>query len=191
MGIKLSILTCSTHNRTQNGFLERIYKQLNKQAEWKPVELLGLIDNKLMTIGEKKNRLKAMAKWEYIAYVDDDDEISEDYIDELLKAIEYGTDVICFGMLYIEDNKEWIPVKLSKDYEHTQATAEQPYFTRQPHHIMCWKKEVAMKEDFENISFFEDTKWAEVMQKHIKTEYQIDKVLYKYLFNNQTTECLH
>jgi hypothetical protein len=41
-----------------------------------------------------------------LAYVDDDDEISDDYIDELLKAIEYGTDVICFGMLYCEDDKD-------------------------------------------------------------------------------------
>jgi hypothetical protein len=108
-----------------------------------------------------------------------------------LKAIEYGTDVICFGMLYCEDDKDWVPVKFSKDYEHTQATAEQPYYTRQPHHIMCRKKEIAMKEDFEDVNREEDTHRASVMQKHIKTEYQIDKVLYRYLFSHQHTECDH
>jgi hypothetical protein len=95
----LSILVCGLYER---GLIyhsdEGPIYELTKQAEGKPVQLITLYDNRVWTVGQKRNRLLWMAEGEYLTFVDDDDEVAGDYVDTLLGAIDKarGADVICF-----------------------------------------------------------------------------------------------
>lgn len=185
--MKLSILICSTNTRAVT-FLPKIYEQVNAQLIWKDnVEILTIIDNKTMTIGEKRNRLIDMARWEYVVFVDDDDRISDDYISQLLLATESNTDVICFKADISINWWNYIPVLYSM--YNMNANWNNIYY-RKPNHLMCWKKDIANKIKYEDISYGEDTNRANAMLENISSEYIIDKILYYYDYNDSTSESL-
>lgn len=151
------------------------------------VEVLTLVDNKSMSIWEKRNWLVAMAKWEYLVFVDDDDKISTDYIHELLKWIESNKDVICFNA---NISVNWQPHKLV-DYDINNAhTFRDDIYWRLPNHLMCWRSKLAKQVLYEDISFWEDTRWANDMIGLVHSQHKIRKVLYYYDYNEQTSESI-
>ena len=77
MNKKLSILICSLASRADK--LQRLMNVLQPQIN-DSVELLVKTDNGEMPIGKKRNLLLEEASGAYIAFVDDDDLVSEDYV---------------------------------------------------------------------------------------------------------------
>lgn len=189
--IDLSILVCSVHTRYDT-FLPKIEKQLFDQYnELSPddqhrVEIVVLTDNKMMMLGHKRNVMVELAQGKYISFVDDDDRISEDYISSLLEATATNADSIVFQArvslngepsklcYYSKDNKQ--------DYNSRDA------YHRIPNHICCVKRSVALKSTFPNVLYGEDAGYGKVLLKYLKTEHVIDKVLYYYDYNADTTE---
>lgn len=178
--MKLSILILWLTNRNTS----KLLKSLDKQSrDW--VEILSLIDNKRWTVSDKRNQLISMCKWEYISFIDDDDEITDDYIEQLLEWIEHWTDVVNFKLWISIDWAEYKDVLFSKEH---QNIYKDWFYYRQPNHIMCIKKELAKKFPYRNIPW-EDTDFAERINSSIKTEYNIDKTLYYYNFSSIRSEC--
>lgn len=181
--IKLSILIPSLPSRYNKlgELMEILEPQLTDE-----VELIVYTDNKKITIWEKRNKLLAMANGKYVAMIDDDDEITENYVGELLKWIKSDCDVVCFK---IQCSIEWWepkPVFYSKNFQNEDT--EDGYY-RKPNHLMCIKREIARAVWYENINFGEDTYFSEKVTKLIKTEYFIDKFLYTYKYFSATSEC--
>jgi hypothetical protein len=182
---RLSILICSVNNRVDN-FLQNIIRQIDSQMA-DEVEVITLVDNKSMSIWEKRNNLISMAKWDYVVFVDDDDKISTDYIHELLKWIESWKDVICFDAMI---SINWDKYKLV-DYDINNAhTFRDDIYYRLPNHLMCWKSELAKQVKYEDISFWEDTKRANDMIWLVHCQHKIHKVLYYYDYNDSTSESI-
>ena len=90
---KLSILICTIIER--KNLLNRLLNILNKQKT-DDVEVLVESDNKQISIGEKRNKLLNKAVGDYVAFIDDDDLVSDDYVKKVLQAIESKPD--CCGM---------------------------------------------------------------------------------------------
>lgn len=181
--IKLSILICSINTRTEN-FLPNIYRQLNPQLT-NEVEVLTIVDNKTMSIWEKRNRLLQMARWEYVVFIDDDDRISRNYVSELLKWIKSWKDVICFNVII------WInrwSIKLVQYSRNLPEWETDSSYTRYPNHIMCWKASIAKKIKYKSISYEEDSDRSKRALSKIKNEHHIDQVLYFYEYNEWTSE---
>lgn len=189
--MKLSILIPSVSSR-RNTFLptslDMLYGQLEllSDIQQKEVEILYLVDNKTMMLGHKRNCLIDISQGKYITFVDDDDRISDDYITELLTAIETDADAINFDVSVSLNGEEPKITKYSKDYPNDYNTDDN-YF-RLPNHICCIKREVSLNTTFPNIAYAEDSAYSKLLRQHIKTEYQINKVLYYYDFNSDTTE---
>lgn len=181
--MKLSILICSVNNRVDN-FLQNIYKQVNEQLV-DEVEVLTIIDNRTMSIWEKRNRLIGMAKWDYIAFVDDDDKIEWNYVRSLLEWIKSWADVICFNAKISINGWQYKLVRYWKDLEHW---VNMDCYTRKPNHLMCWKRSIAKTVKYKNISFLEDTIRAKRMYKKISSERYLDRTLYYYDYNEDTSE---
>ena len=86
---KLSILICSLASREyyRNRLLELLESQINVENQTS-IEVLQDIDHGEASIGSKRQRLIEVAKGDYVCFIDDDDRISPDYIEKILKAIE-------------------------------------------------------------------------------------------------------
>lgn len=90
----LSILTPAVPSRLDQ--LATLCDEIARQIGDQPVEHLVLLDNKKRTVGEKRDALLRMARGQYVAFVDDDDDISRDYVSRILTAAETRPDVITF-----------------------------------------------------------------------------------------------
>jgi|AntRauTorcE11897_2_1112592.scaffolds.fasta_scaffold06640_3 glycosyltransferase involved in cell wall biosynthesis len=180
--MKLSILLCSVPSRLKKF---SIIEELTKQAEGKQVEILYLGDNFKMKVGEKRNNLIYLATGKYICFVDDDDRVEPDYVHKILEAINtHDVDCINFQASVKINNG---PAKLcyySREYKKNENLADR--YLRQPNHLMVWRKSII--ELFPEINIGEDNQFGVSMASKEYTEYCIDKVLYHYDFNSQTTE---
>lgn len=184
--IKLSVLVCTLPSRTK--CLDYIIKELDRQAQGKPVEILYLGDNGIMDIGKKRNHLVRLAQGKYITQVDDDDRISDDYISQILNAIgDETTDSVVFDVQIKIDKQEPKLVRYGKDFPN--ETTDYGYI-RMSNHLMCVKRSLALEYPFPETGRGEDTKWAEKICPNIKSETRIDKVLYYYDAVTATSESI-
>lgn len=147
--MKLSILVPSVAER-RNTFLAKSLDMLYGQLEKLPkeiqdqVEIIYLIDNKTIMLGDKRNLLVDMAKGEYIVFVDCDDRIEPDYIQTLYEATKTNADSIVF-LASVSLNGETPKIcRYSKDYPNDYNTATE--YHRLPNHICCIKKEVSKRD---------------------------------------------
>jgi GT2 family glycosyltransferase len=189
--MKLSILICSLSKRLID--FAYLCHKLEYQAKGKPVEILWLGDNRSMSVGEKRNKLLAMSKGEYVCFVDDDDMVEDDYVDEILKGIEKNPDVVCFnvGFRNAEIGGEEKPAIFSIQNKFNENFDDKRI--RMPNHLMAVKREHALKAGFTEKSFGEDTDYGLRLRGNsgresvLKTEHHCGKVLYHYRFDPRTS----
>ena len=180
----LSILICSISERLTK--FPALAEHLVKQAEGKPVEILWLGDNITMGLGEKQNKLLCLAKGDYVAFVDDDDWVSNDFIDEVLKAAEQKPDVISVDMLYSHNGDAYVPVHVS--IQHNEFVNNPPHFyKRYPTDKSFVRREYALKTGFdEKLKIGIDTDFATRIRPLLKTEVRTAPMYY-YHYNTKTT----
>ena len=186
----LSILVPSVAER-RNTFLPQSLEMLYGQLEKLPkeiqdhVEIIYLIDNKTIMLGDKRNLMVDMAKGEYIVFVDCDDRIEPDYIETIYEATKSNADSIVF-LASVSLNGETPKIcRYSKNYPNDYNTDLE--YHRLPNHICCIKRSVSKKVSFPSLKRAEDSGYAKLLKPHLKTEFKIDRVLYHYDYNDLTT----
>jgi len=133
--MKLSILVPSVAERRKTFLpksLDMLYGQLEAlpEQDQKEVEIIYLIDNKTIMLGDKRNLLVDMANGDYIAFVDCDDRISSDYILSLLEGIKSNADAIVFlAEVSLNGNPPKI-CRYSKDYIRDYNTEKEYLMSR-------------------------------------------------------------
>lgn len=180
--IDLSILICSLTER-RNIFLNRLLDNLEPQAINKNVEIIVLSDNAKRSIGQKRNDAIKMANGKYICFIDDDDLVSHDYVDLILKEIrDWSPDVIVFDALITFDDQRPKIVKYGREFDYCEK--EEAYY-RHPNHLMVHKKS-NITEWFKDIKTGEDDEWASRMLDRIVTQSRINRILYFYEYRTTT-----
>jgi ubiquinone/menaquinone biosynthesis C-methylase UbiE len=178
----LSILVCSLVERN-NTFLSDLISSIEKQIIGKPVELLILSDNAKRPVGTKRNDLLNISKGRYVCFIDDDDRISETYVDDVLQEIiDWSPDVIVFDTEITFNGINPKLVKYGREYDYCEKSDA---YYRHPNHLMVHKRE-NITEFFKDIKTGEDDEWALRMLPRIVTQSRIDKVLYYYDYNTST-----
>lgn len=178
----LSILICSLHKR--RGLLQSLLKSLQPHLT-DEVEILTEIDSGEITTGKKRNNLLQKAKGKYIVFVDDDDELSPEYIPSILQAAKQDKDCIVFSGWMTTDGQDRRNFHLSIHYPYEAVTRNGKIeYLRYPNHITPIKREIALQVAFENRTIGEDYKWATELHTKglIKSEVKIHKFLYHYRF---------
>lgn len=177
----LSILICSLWERA--GDLARLLGVLEKQLT-PEVEVLTEVDNREITTGAKRNILLNKAQGKYVVFVDDDDLVSETYVQDILEAAKEDKDAIVFQGWITTNGQNKRRFKLSKDYPY--STKDNVYY-RYPNHIVPIRATIAKKFKFPDKVYGEDYQWATAIHrsKLIKTETKIDKELYYYLYKSK------
>lgn len=197
--MKLSILICSLESRQEqlNELLSELQHQISSGhfkssvngnmmfLRFEHIEVIICTDNKQLSVGAKRNLLIEQARGEYITFIDDDDRITPDYIDSLLQGIKQGYDSIVFDVMYNPKGGTPKLVKYSCKMRDRELVT---HFERATNHLMCTKRDIVKQVPFKNINFGEDADFAKRLVKLIKTEGQIDKVLYYYDFDMGKSE---
>jgi len=179
----LSILTPTLPERAD--WLHALQFKIQKQNDAGLVEWLALSDNRTRSIGAKRQALLDIAKGDYIAFCDDDDDIADDYVASLLEGIKSGADVITFKQRAIYNGLE--------SEVHFGANNQDGPFNpggitlRAPWHVCAWKREKVKDCQFGFSNYGEDKIWCLQARKRIRTAHHIDKVLHTYRHDASTT----
>lgn len=191
--IIFSILIPSIPSRLQQ-FLIPLIQKLEKQIRGRDdVEILTLLDNKQRSIGEKRDDLVQLAKGTYLAFVDDDDDVSDDYIESICSAILNNSDIDVFvfkqqasvnGSAFIVD----FDIRHSNEQAEIDIEGKYKNINRLPFHICIWKSEIAKSERFFHCSYGEDWDWCKRLIPKVVNQHRIEKCLHFYKFDDSVTE---
>lgn len=178
----LSILMCSLHIRKTT--LNRLLEKLKTQCSNKNIEIKICADNGDLLISQKRNKLVRSSMGEYICFIDDDDDISENYIELIYSALLTRPD--CVGII----GEYWVDGKYIKKFVHSvrfkKWLENKEFYERSPNHLNPIKREHIF-----NISGFnetlksgEDVDFSNRIQHLLKNEILIEQPIYKYLFSS-------
>ena len=181
---RLSLLICTLPERKQ--FLDRLISRLKPQIT-PEVEVLISDSGKEISIGKKRNELITSAKGEYIAFIDDDDWVSEQYVEKILKATDYKPDVVGFNSIISFDQNT--PRRVEITLNHTEWShkmgkikgEEHPIiYYRCPNHLSPVKRIIAKSIIFPEINNQEDKIYSLALKEKCKDEIYIDDYMYFY-----------
>jgi len=197
--IKLSILILSIPTRFDivKPLFDKLLKQIGDRVD---VEVISLMDNKSLHIYEKRNKLLDIARGSHIAWLDDDDDVSDDYVEVLTRAIKGKpfVDVISFNQTcYLEGKKALVFAAMEHPHQPVlwdhQANKYKDTL-RRPWHWCVWKTSLAKSELFkeaydEGGQSCEDIDWLERLYPKVKSSFYLkDSFLHIYRWSTQTTE---
>lgn len=184
--MKLSILICTMPQRSEMFYSlkNKILNQIEK-ANTNDVEILSN-DRLDITTGEKRNILLTQAKGKYLCFVDDDDDVSDCYVDELLKAVRSNKDCASLKGIITWDGEKPEVFEHSIKYKEyrNDLRCQEVVYERYPNHLNCIKSCIAKQISFTHKNHSEDTDFADSLfeSKLIKSEYYIEEILYYYRY---------
>lgn len=184
--VKLSICICTMESRMQS--FENLILNLTLQTKkGKYFDELEILFNSRMdiTTGEKRNRLLESAMGDFVVFIDDDDDISNDYVKKIMTCINQNSDVDCISIegVITEDGKNEKPWLISIDCK-SWYESEGKYF-RTPNHISPVRREHALEAKFPDITYGEDREYSKRIYSLLKKEAKIKGSIYHYKFINK------
>lgn len=194
MSKNLSILICTMQSRADK--LSRLMDVLNKQTN-SAVEILIKNDNGEMPIGRKRNLLLDEASGEYVAFVDDDDMVSNDYVTKILNAVQSKPD--CCSLQGIITFQGKSPRTFIHSLQYKEWFERNNIYYRCPNHLNAVKRSLALAVKFPESNHGEDRDFSTRLLPHLQKEVVIPGVIYHYLYEkggppvvrNRQTESPH
>lgn len=188
--LRFSILTPAVPSRLNgnaSGSLAALCLELERQIGRLPVEHLVFLDNKKRTVGEKREALLRMARGQYVAFVDDDDWISNHYVDRILAAADARPDVITFQQIAtVNGSAGEIEFRLGHPNEPFQSGG---LTRRNAWHVCAWRRHLAIQSHFPASNYGEDWSFAAPLcALPGLQEAHIPDVLHYYRHDAKTTE---
>lgn len=194
--MKLSITIPSLPSRLDkfSSLFTKIQNQIPNGS--KEIEILSLIDNKNMSVGRKRQALFQLARGDYVCQIDDDDGVSDNFIDSVIKAIESEKgipEVINYKQKCdIDGNTLYVQSSIKYPTTNSIIRVDEKTLTRTiyrfPWHWSCWRNDIAKKGQFYDCNGVEDSVWPQLMKEIVSVEYNIDEVLVYYNFRTSQTE---
>lgn len=190
--MKLSILipTLSSRAAVLAGLIRKLEKQIAALGPQPEVEVLIFEDNKQQSVGAKRTKLILEAHGEYVVFVDDDDDIADDYVYQFVRAIKENPGVDCIGMRGVITTNGHDARQVVYSLKNVGLFEAGGVYYRPPSHLTPIRRAIASRYVYADSSFGEDSDWAvRVMKdKALKTEFFVDKVLYHYQFSPNNSE---
>lgn len=177
--MRLAILICTLPERADK--LKRLTNILDPQIDRYKDSVFRMVNDRSSSLptGTKRNNLIEGSQSEYFTFIDDDDLVSMYYVDEIMKAIAQGPDVITFqGWITTNGaNKVNWTIKLGEKYEERNG-----HYYRWPNHLAVFKRVLVNRFKFPDVWQQEDFMWSKQINdsKVLKSEVHIPMQLYHY-----------
>jgi hypothetical protein len=144
------------------------------------------------TLGEIRDGLVAEAGSEYVSFVDDDDLVPDYYVAEIVKALATRPDHVGFQLDYSTNGVGHEIVDHSMRHGRWQRNGD-GQLVRDLTHIDPIRRDLAMRGTFvtHRLKRAEDRHWVKQVRNHLATEVYIDKVMYYYLWREDTSAWQH
>ena len=191
--IKWSILICTLQERSGKfeDLFRKILNQIEKAHLTDKIEVVFFLDNREEPVGKKRNALLNAAHGEYLCFIDDDDDISDQYVNCIYSKLIDDPDCLSLqGVLKSPGNpnrKFYHSIDVKKYHQIGNC-----YF-RFPNHLNVIKSSIAKQFKFPEKNYSEDYDWAfSILESGLlKKEAKIKKFLYIYDYNPKTSATLN
>lgn len=131
------------------------------------------------SIGAKRQDLLDAAKGAYVCFLDDDEGISPDYLETLLRLCKQDKDVCTFrSIAKIKDF--WGLVDMSLHNATNDDLSPEKLTRRTPWHISPVRSTFAKAHKFPDTNYGEDYEWFSVVLKHCFNEAHTDRIIHEY-----------
>lgn len=168
--------------------LRHLEEQINALADPTEVEILCCLDNRRRSIGEKRDALVQISRGQFVAFCDDDDAVSEDYISSVVTAIRAASEsisVITFDQMATING---VPAICQFSLRHRNEPFAQPTFKRSAWHVCAWRGDMARRVRFPATNYGEDWAWARHLVIDAQDEIRIERILHYYRFDEKISE---
>jgi len=146
------------------------------------LEVAHVIDNRERSVGLKRRQLLEGARGKYMAFVDDDDEVTDAYFEDFFSFFQSGMDVMRLrGQMDVHTFTHSLETSLSgKMYANNT-------FVRPPNHLNPMLTDIAKLCQFEDARRGEDLKWSIAVSRlgFLRSEYRPDLSRIHYIYNLQ------
>lgn len=151
------------------------------------VRVLAWRNNGYPSISEIRDTLLVSTDADYVSFVDDDDLVPEYYVAEIVNAIGERPDHVGFKMEYSTDDQHREIVDHSLRWGKWGRTLDGKLH-RDVTHVDPIRRDLATRARFAvRPGRAEDRVWVKQVRQHLATEVYIDKIMYYYLFREDTT----
>lgn len=173
----LSILICTIPRRA--GMFAILLNELERQAQGYMVEILA--DDQPGSIGAKRQRLLQKATGDYVAFIDDDDEVSPQYVKLIIEAAEQKFDAIGFEGEITTNGRHAKRFSISMHHKYEEKGG---IYYRYNNHLSPVLRDIALQIGYKDLSYGEDFDFAKRLHESglIKTEHYIYTPMYFYKY---------
>jgi len=180
-----NIMICSLHSRSMflRILINKLRKQINEANLSSEIGITVNVDDGTKTIGEKRAELIENTNSKYCNFIDDDDDIPNNYIIKHWEGIQKDVDCISLNGIMSTNNKKTGEFFHNLKYKKYSQDGDKYY--RPPNHLNVIKTKYVKKYSFnKNMDFSEDTDFAMRLAKggDLKTQYEINDIMYHYIF---------
>lgn len=185
--LTVGILTLEGREHFLNRLLNHI-KQIIPADQAHKIEILVNKDKKEKKVGQKRNEILLSASGKYVCFIDDDDMVSHNYFTKIIPELEKDVDCVGFyGNYYIRNQ---LVMQFSHANKNGGNYKKENVQYRPVNHLNPIKTNIARQIMFPEINLSEDSDYSTTLFKSglIKSESNIEDVLYHYFFDPQITE---
>jgi hypothetical protein len=183
------IATIPGRERKLQLLITTIREKVSRIAPEIRLEICIDFDNRESSIGTKRQRLLERAQGKYLSFIDDDDEITDAYIEDFLATFRGN-----FHTMRLRGQMGDYPFVHSTAVKLTDPMATMdspPVFQRPPNHLNPMLSDIAKLIRFKNATYGEDLDWTISMARtgFLQREYRSDdskRVHYIYRIDGRT-----
>lgn len=178
----LSLLVATVPPRAP--FLARLLRQLQLQAEGRDDVQILVDDTVGISIGTKRAEMIGRAQGKYVAFIDDDDLLADDYVARMMAACAEGKDC-CSLMGRFAISKQ--PLRWFEHSIKYGAWSQTPsVYLRNPNHLNAVRRDLAVQAGYPDLTYGEDHAFAKRVYPLLKTEASTgDEPLYFYMADEE------
>jgi hypothetical protein len=160
--------------------LESLREKIGRIAPDLKVEYCIEVDNREMSIGNKRQKLLENANGKYLSFIDDDDDITDAYVEDVLQMIRGN-----WPVMRLRGKIAQYTFTHSLENRLTDKMARGDVFLRPPNHLNPMLSDVAKLVRFKDATRGEDLEWTIRMARtgFLAREYQSDSFRIHYIYN--------